>query len=235
MTEAVIAPQAVMPGGRKDYIIATVVAVVLTGLSYVVALLAGWITELNWIEVAAVFTSYFATYLTVKQRRVSYLWGVVSSICYAILFYQFDLIASSFVNVYLIFVCLYGFFRWRSDDKSIPVKHVTAKMWPVYIGISAILYLIAILAINAFNGVFGGWDAAILALTILSQLLTDNKKQEAWIAWIILNTIAIVLYFSTGLYLVGVQYIFFWLNAIYGYYSWNQSRKARESASVYSN
>jgi nicotinamide mononucleotide transporter len=228
MTEAIIAPKAVMPGGRKDYIVATVVAVVLTAFSYGLALMAGWITELNGFEVVAVFTSYYATYLTARQRRVSYLWGVVSSISYAILFYQFDLIASSFVNVYLIFVCLYGYFRWRSDEKSIPVKRVTAKMWPVYVGISAILYLIAILAINAFNGVFGGWDAAILALTILSQLLTDNKKQEAWIAWIVLNTIAIVLYFSTGLYLVGVQYIFFWAWAFYGYYSWNQSRKARE-------
>jgi nicotinamide mononucleotide transporter len=77
-----------------------------------------------------------------------------------------------------------------------------------------------------FGGSFAWTDTVILVLTILAQFLLDNKKLENWAVWAVVNVFAIYTYFTAGLFIVGVQYIFFLANTLYGWYVWNQSRKA---------
>jgi nicotinamide riboside transporter PnuC len=44
--------------------------------------------------------------------------------------------------------------------------------------------------------------------------------------WIVTNVFAIYTYFNAGLSLAGFQYIFFLLNAFYGWYMWHLSKRA---------
>ena len=73
---------------KRDFAESLLVGTTLTGLSYIVGLAAGWITELNWLELFAVFTSYACTYLCVKERRINYPVGAISTAAYAVLFLQ---------------------------------------------------------------------------------------------------------------------------------------------------
>jgi nicotinamide mononucleotide transporter len=212
---------------KTDVLIGLGVGVVLTTLSYVVGLAFGWITEINWLEVAAVFTSYSATFLSVRQRRLNYAFGIVSTILYVILFLQFGLLASMILNIYLIPTLIYGIIRWRKDADTRPVEHVKLKMIPVYLAVSALVWWGAVLLVQAFGGQLATFDAVIFAATILAQFLLDNKKLETWIVWFVVNVFAIYVYFTSGLPLVGFQYIFFLLNTGYGYYSWRKSMKVR--------
>ena len=86
---------------RRDVAESMLVGAVLTGLSYIVGLLAGWVTSLNPLEVFAVFTSYACTYLCVKERRINYPIGAISTAAYSILFLQSGLLSSAILNIYL--------------------------------------------------------------------------------------------------------------------------------------
>ena len=90
---------------------ALAIAIVATGSSYWLAIWAGWITSLNWLEAFAVFTSFVCTWLCVRQRRLNYPIGAVSTAAYAVLFLQNDLLASAILNAYLTPALLYGWYR----------------------------------------------------------------------------------------------------------------------------
>ncbi|MGB4762656.1 MAG: nicotinamide riboside transporter PnuC [Candidatus Saccharimonas sp.] len=210
---------------KRDLTESIGIGLVLTTLSYIVGLLAGWITELNWLEVFAVFTSYSCTYLCVKERRINYPVGALSTAAYAVLFIQSGLVSSAILNIYLTPTLIYGWIRWRKDAATRPVTHVAAKMIPIYLLVAGLGYAGAALISQAFGGTMAWTDAMILAGTILAQFLLDNKKLENWGVWAIVNIFAIYTYSTTGLWLVAFQYVFFLLNTIYGYVAWRASKR----------
>lgn len=203
------------------------IGVALTLLSYVTGLFFGWLSagSLNWLEVFAVFTSYSCTYLCVKERRINYPIGAISSAAYAILFLQSGLFASAVLNAYLVPTLIYGWIRWRRDAVTHPVSRVQLRMIPAYIAIALIGYSGAALISQGLGGTMAWTDSVILASTILAQFLLDNKKLENWVVWAIVNVFAIYTYMTTGLLLVAFQYVMFLANTIYGYIIWKRSMR----------
>lgn len=202
------------------------ISVALTGLSYVIGFAAGWESHLNWLEVFSVFTSYASTYLCVVQKRFNYVFGAVSSLAYSLLFFQSHLIASGALNFYLAFYLIYGWIRWRKDSNTRPVTRVSLKMWPVYLGIAGLAGLVGYYVVTGLGGKSAVFDTSIMIMTILAQILLDNKKLENWAVWFVMDVIATYVYFKTGLMLVGVQYILFTLNTVFGAVMWYRSTKA---------
>lgn len=200
------------------------VAAILTALSIFVGFSAGWVTELSFLEILAVLTSYSCTYLFVVQTRACYVMGVITTILYSILFYQWGLLGSAVVNAYLSFQLLYGWFRWGRDESTRPVSYLNWNWMPAYAIATAVTWYIATLIIAYYGGNLAPFDSIIMLGTILAQFLLDNKKLETWFVWALVNIVSIGLYFNQGLYLVAFQYIFFLANTLYGYYSWNRTR-----------
>lgn len=205
-----------------------IIGVILTALSYAVGLGAGWITSLSWLEVFAVFTSYVCTFLCVMERRINYPIGAISTAAYCLLFWQFGLLASSAINAFLVVYLIYGWMRWKSDEDTRPITKMTVKDWILHVGVAVVGYLIIVGLATALGGALAWTDSVILAGTVLAQFMMDNKKLENWGAWALVNVFAIYTYFSAGLALAGFQYIFFLANTIYGFYVWNNARKAHQ-------
>ena len=219
-------------GSAKENVIqGTIIGVLLTLLSYAVGVSAGWIDTVNYLEAFAVFTSYVCTFLCVKERRINYPIGAMSTAAYVALFFQYGLVASALVNLYLTPLLVYGWFRWKRDAVSRPVEHVKPKMIPVYLAFATAMLGGAMALTVAVGAPIILTDSAILFGTILAQSLLDNKKLENWPVWLVMNLFAIYTYAKAGLALVAFQYVFFFLNTLYGYYSWNRS-KNNESKSI---
>lgn len=178
----------------------------------------------SWLEVAAVTASYICTLLATHQFRAQYYWGLITTALYVWLFIRFDLPASATLNAILVVQLIYGFFRWGSDDDSIPVTRTKLKEWPGYILATGALYgIVTFVSMKVMDSSMPLLDSLILALSILAQWLLDNKKIETWFIWMVVNVTAIYVYFSADLWLTGWQYVFFLVNAFYGLYSWKRS------------
>jgi nicotinamide mononucleotide transporter len=217
-------------GLRTNLIQGTVIGAVLTALSYAVALAAGWVDSLDLLEAFAVFTSYVCTFLCVMERRINYPIGAASTVAYCVLFYKFDLHASMAINAFLSVYLLYGWVRWRADEDTRPITRMSAKNWALTLAVTAVGYAIVVALSNAFDGSLVWTDAVILVGTLAAQFTLDNKHKETWLIWVVVNIFAIYTYFTTGLHLVGFQYIFFLLNAIWAFTVWSRSYKAQVTA-----
>jgi len=214
---------------NRNTIEAIVIGVVATGLSYLTGITAGWIHGVNIIELLAVFTSYMSTYLCVKERRLNYPLGAISSVLYAIVFFQQGLLASMMLNIYLAPALIYGWFRWRNDADARPVSRLDWRWIPVYVAVTGVAYAIAAFLADQLGGTLAITDSFILVGTILAQFLLDNKKLENWIIWAVVNVFAIYTYFNAELYLAAFQYVLFLANTVYGFYTWRKSMRNAQS------
>lgn len=212
---------------KKSILEGTAIGVVLTALSYIVGVSAGWIEDVNYLEAFAVFTSYVCTWLCVRETRWNYPIGAISTAAYAVVFWQMDLYASAILNAYLAPSLLYGWYRWRKDSEARPVTRLEIKWLPVYLGVTALAYAGVYLISNAFDATLPLADSMILVGSILAQFLLDNKKIETWAVWAVVNVLAIYTYFSADLTLAGFQYITFLINTVIGWVIWNRSRHAK--------
>jgi nicotinamide mononucleotide transporter len=202
------------------------VAALVTGSSYLIGFALGWITSLDPLEAFAVFTSYSCTYLCVKQRRFNYPIGALSTIAYCVLFWREGLYASMILNAYLTPTLIYGWIRWRADRETRPVTHVAPRWIPVYALVTGAAFAGAFGLVTLAGGSFAVTDSLLLVGTILAQFLMDNKKLESWMVWMLVNVLAIGEYFSAGLAIAGLQYVFFLGNAVWALVAWRRSMLA---------
>ena len=201
--------------------------IVLTALSFLVGFEAGWITEVNWLEVFAVFTSYVCTWMCSIQTRENYIWGVITTATYSVLFWQWQMPALALFNLYLVFSLAYGWYRWGSDDNPRPVTNVEP-VWYLGYGAAGLvilgLFLLANLIFNpAGIASLNPVDVGLAVASGVAQLLLDNKKLQNWFAWAGINVVSIPFYAYSGLYLVAFQYIFFLANNVIAYRMWKNT------------
>jgi len=210
----------------KNFIVGFIIATIATGASYAAAFNFGWITEADWLEAASVFASYICTYLCVVESRWNYPVGFVATALLCTFFWQGQLYSSAALNFYLPIALLYGWWRWGPDRQTRPVTWLGKdKLWFAYaawsIGVWLILYQIS----NYFNAPQALADSAILGLSVMAQLLLDNKRIETWAFWAAGNIIAIPHYWTSGYKILALQFVFFLANTCYGYYMWQKSMK----------
>lgn len=205
------------------FVQALLIAVILTGLTYVIAFQAGWVTEPNWWEIAATGLNYGSTFLAIKQKRLFYIVGIVASAIFAYVYGSAGLLASAVLSMYLTLSLIYGFFRWGKDTDTRPVHNLKWKWLPVYIIVTGAFFAGAYFTVTALGGTFPFWDAAILVLTILAQFMLDNKVIQTWAVWTAVNVVGVIVYFNSDLYFAAMQQLIFGIANLWGFLAWKRS------------
>lgn len=191
--------------------IGTLIYVISFLISYKIFNYAGTILE-NF----AVLTSYVCTLLVVFEKRLNFIFAILSTFAYSMLFLESKLFGSAILNVYFLYISVFGFIAWKTNK----ISNIELKALFKYILISIFIFLLCYIAFSFFNGKMVLLDTMILFLSILANLLMVHKKIFHWYVWIIVNVISIYVYYNSGLYTVAIQYIYFLINAFIGIYVW---------------
>lgn len=70
------------------------------------------------------------------------------------------------------------------------------------------------------------WDATVAMLSVLSQFLLAKRFIENWIGWVVVDVLAVGLYWSRGLHLTAGLYGVFLILSIVGLREWMRARHA---------
>lgn len=162
---------------------------------------------MSTLEVAANLIGIAAMILAGRNSIHTWWTGIVSSALFAVLFWRAQLPAGAILQLFFIGGCVYGWWHWEHGGPGhaeLPVRHAGPR-----------LFGLAVLA--AVAGTFGfAWlmarttdavapvsDSAVLALSIVGQLLLMARRIETWWCWILANAIGVPLYLSGALYLTA--------------------------------
>ena len=126
----------------------------------------------------------------------------------------------------------YGIYAWKKNlqktqEGSVEVRAKKLTWWQNLL--MAIIMIAATFVVGYIGQRIGSHqpytDAFSNVCAVFAQILLVACYREQWILWIILDIADIKMYFMGGNPVVGVMYIGWTLNCIYGWYNWTKSTK----------
>lgn len=181
--------------------------------------------QIDALEVAANAFTALAIFLAGRNSVHTWWTGMIGCTLFAVLFYQSSLFADVALQLFFVGTSVYGWWRWLrgASGAALPVTHMrpASLLWMVPAGLvaTAIYGTLLYRYTRAFAPFF---DSAVLVFSVIAQFLMMQRRIENWGFWLLVNTIAVPLYYSRGLTMTACLYAFFWINAVASWLWWKK-------------
>ena len=180
---------------------------------------------MNPVEVAA--NAFVAAAIFLAGRNNVHTWwlGIVGCALFGWVFYHANLYADVTLQAFFIITSVYGWWRWLHGNHGLelPVRFSPPRLLAAWgLGAAAVALGYGLL-LQRFTDAYAPFlDSVVLAFSVLGQLLMMERRVENWWSWLLVNTIAVPLYASRGLYVTSGLYVAFWINAIVSLVAWRR-------------
>ena len=197
-----------------------------------------WDYQMSYIEFFGTIFTVWCVWLTARAKVLSWPIGIVGVTLFMFLFYQIQLYSDMFEQVFFLITGFIGWWVWlhpKTKDEAnknaeLKITTNTLKQNLAYAGI--IIAGTAVLSVVVSN--LDNWlpmyfpepasfpilDAFTTVMSFMAQWLLVRKKVENWVLWIIIDIIAVGLYWVKGVKFVSIEYALFFFIASYGLISW---------------
>lgn len=177
------------------------------------------------LEIAA--NVFNAASIVLAARNSLHTWwtGIVGCALFALVFVEARLYADFTLQIFFIGACVAGWWTWARGEGGAErrVTHTTGQSFAAFTlaaGAAAAGY--AWMLHRFTNAVSPIPDSLVLTFSVLGQLMLVRRQYESWWCWLLVNTIAVPLYASRGLWLTSALYVVFWINGVIALRSWRR-------------
>jgi nicotinamide mononucleotide transporter len=186
------------------------------------------------LEWAATIAGFLCVYLLIKRSIWSFFFGLIQVSIYAWIFYEVKLYSDMILHVLYIGFQFYGWFIWRraqDEHNQVVVIRGSNQQYALWAGVVVISTSIVgtIMAKNT-DASFPYPDAFTTCASLVAQWLLSHKRLFNWLLWIVVDVVAITIYWQKQLYPTSALYLCFLVMAMIGqvqwYRSWRDSSKA---------
>jgi len=182
-----------------------------------------------WIEILGVVTGILYVILEVKQNRLLWPLGILTSAAYIYIFFSGKFYADMGLQVYYVLISIYGWYYWsrggaRADKGELPVVRINRKQLILLLLTFGLAWFgIYKVLLRFTDSTVPLGDSFTTALAIVATWMLTRKIIEQWFLWIIANLVSIGLYIYKGLYPTVILYAVYAGMAVYGYLEWKRS------------
>ena len=188
-------------------------------------------------ELVCSVTSIIGAILVAKGKISSYVWGFIGTALYLYISVVYKLYGESITYAILFLpMQVSGYYYWVLNRKNISTTDVQMKSMTtkqrIWVGLGTLVG-IAVYAycISLLKGSWPGLDSATAILSILATTLMVMRYSEQWYVWILVNTVAIILWVNAVMhhqdqgFAVLAMWITFWMNSVFGAVNWRKGSK----------
>ncbi|PWN69330.1 nicotinamide riboside transporter PnuC [Chryseobacterium phosphatilyticum] len=198
------------------------------------------------LEASGAIFGTLSVYFSIKKNIWVYPTGIISTLIYVYILFNFGLLGDCLINVYYTIMSVYGWILWSKNSKDhvhVDVTWATRKEW-IYASILFIVSLGLVTFIyyckpyidnleGAYLGLYhldwANWlDIFTTSIFLVGMWFMAKQRIENWIFWIIGDLICIPMMIFKGLGITSVQYLVFTIMAILGYLNWKKSFKEKK-------
>lgn len=198
------------------------------------------------LEAVACILGIVSVYFSIKKNIWLYPTGIISTVMYVYILFNFGLFGDCLINVYYTVMSVYGWILWSKnseDNIHVEIQKATKKDWVysimlfvVSIGLVTLIYYYKPFIDNNFSATgvsfglyhldWGNWlDVVTTSVFLIGMWLMARRRLESWYFWILGDLICIPMMLYKELGITSVQYLVFTFMAINGYTVWKKSLK----------
>ena len=183
--------------------------------------------QVNWFEIVASILAIAYLILAMLQDKRCWVAWIISSLMYFFVMYSANLYMEALLQIFYIFICLYGLYQWRfKADKKDALKITTWSVKNHLIVIGALVFLTSLsgyvlmiytAAASPFIDAFTTWGA------IAASYLVAKKILENWFYWFVIDFVSVFLFISRELYPTALLFLVYLVLVVFGYSAWRKS------------
>jgi nicotinamide mononucleotide transporter len=186
----------------------------------------------NKIELLGAILGILYVVLSIRQNIFTWPTGLLTSVLYIVVFYKSALYAAMSLQVYYVFISIYGWYFWlrgkNSNNKlQAPVQKIN-KQFLLRIGaVTLLIYgFILFILINFSDSDVPFMDSLTTSLSITATWMLARKYIEHWIIWIFVDIVSSGLYIYKNLWPTVVLFLVYTVMAFIGYVEWKKDLKS---------
>lgn len=202
------------------------------------------------LEASGTVFGILSVYFSIKKNIWVYPTGIISTLIYVYILFNFGLLGDCMINVYYTVMSIYGWILWAKNSEDhihVDVTWATQKDWLL----GTLLFIISLFLVtviyyykpyidNHFSMAgtslgldhldWANWlDVVTTSIFLVGMWFMAKRRIENWIFWIIGDLICIPMMIFKGLGITSVQYLVFTVMAILGYLNWKKSFKEKST------
>lgn len=165
--------------------------------------------------------------LMIRQNIWGWPVGLVQVAVYSWVFFSARLYSDAILQVAFFLIQAYGWWHWvrgPAPGHELPVTQLGTSATAGAVVAGAVLTVgWGTFMQRTTDAALPHWDAFILVFSLLAQWLQARKKLENWAGWLVVNTVAVGVYWAKDLRLTAGLYVIFWLMALWGWREWRRT------------
>ena len=202
------------------------------------------------LEASGTFFGILSVYFSIKKNIWVYPTGIISTLIYVYILFNFGLLGDCMINVYYTAMSIYGWILWyrsSNDHVHVEVSWATKKEW----FFASFLFIVSLLLVtviyyykpfidNHFSmegatlGLYhldwANWlDVLTTSIFLVGMWFMAKQRIENWIFWIIGDFVCMPMMIFKELGITSVQYLVFTIMAIIGFVNWKKSLKEKST------
>lgn len=188
---------------------------------------------MSYIEFFGTIAYLASVWLVARKNMLTWPIGIISVILYCMLFMQINLYADTIEQGYYLGISLYGWWFWKQNLEKSDSQGFSFSPKP---------FIIKCVAISILSGVAFGFfllnahtivpsifaepasypmiDAITTTSSFMAMWLLSRKRAESWIYWIVVDVVAIWLYYIKDVKFLSLLYVLLLGIAINGWITW---------------
>jgi nicotinamide mononucleotide transporter len=181
------------------------------------------------LEISANVVTAVAIFLAGRNNIHTWWTGILGCSLFGVLFYQSNLYADVLLQLFFVVSSAVGWWQWLRGAKgeALPISRakLSTLLMIVPAGAAATAAYGALL--HYYTNAYAPFlDSTVLVFSVVAQFLLMQRRVDNWPVWVLVNAIAVPLYFSRGLYLTSFLYACYFVNAVVSWIAWRQLASA---------
>lgn len=187
----------------------------------------GWLS-FSWLEIVGAITGGACVLLVVVRSVWNFPVGIVCSSSYLVFFAQDKLYADAGLQVVFIVLGIHGWVAWGlvRTESAMPIRRVSLREITVLAALFPAVWLGLVRLLEYVGGAAPAFDGFVTALSLAAQWLLNRRHIENWLAWIVVDQVAVVMFLSRGMYLTAGLYALFLAMCVSGLIEWQRQLRS---------
>ncbi|MGG0303501.1 nicotinamide riboside transporter PnuC [Bacillus albus] len=205
--------------------------------SSIICVLVGLYIQSSYIEIFASVMGIINVWLLAREKVSNFLFGMITVAVFLYIFIMQGLYAMAVLAAFQFIFNVYGWYHWiaRSGEEEVKATvRLNIKEWMIYILFMSVAWIgWGYYQIRYLESTSPYLDALNAVLGLVAQFMLSRKILENWYLWILYNVISIVIYISTGLYVMLILAVINLFICIAGLLEWKSNYKRQGHVNNY--